>query len=425
MNALLVGGGAREHALAWKIRQSPRVQKLYIAPGNAGTLQHGINLSIQINDLQGITQAIKDYNIGLVIVGQELPLLLGLREYITNQLNGILIIGPGKKGALLEGSKDFSKNFMLRNGIPTAKSKSFSADELSEAKRYLSTHTLPLVLKADGLAAGKGVIICHSLEKANEAITDMLVKNRFGEAGNRVLIEEFLTGIEISIFILTDGDNYVLLPEAKDYKRIGENDTGENTGGMGAVSPVPFADASFMQTVDKTIIQPTLFGLKSESIPFCGFIYFGLINVNGKPYVLEYNVRLGDPEAEAILPRIDSDLVDIFIACAKGELKKTRIKISDDYATTVVLASEGYPNEYKTGHTITGLEIGTDSLLFHAATKVKDQNIITNGGRVMAITGKGSSLKEARIKVYETISAISWKGMYFRNDIGLDLQNTE
>jgi phosphoribosylamine--glycine ligase len=423
MNILLIGSGGREHALAWKIRQSVRTKNLYIAPGNAGTSREGENVSIEAGDFDAITDFCRSHHIDLVVVGPEGPLVEGLRDHLEAQkdLEKMLIVGPGRQGAKLEGSKDFSKAFMLRHGIPTAIAKTFTSATLDAGLAYLETRKLPVVLKADGLAAGKGVIIAHQLDEAKKTLLDMLQNKRFGEASNQVLIEDFLDGIELSVFVLTDGEGYIILPEAKDYKRIGEQDTGPNTGGMGAVSPVPFADGSFMKKVEERIIRPTINGLRKENIPYRGFIFFGLINVKGDPMVIEYNARMGDPETEAVMTRIDSDLVDLLEAAAKGELSGKSITIDSSWAITVVMVAGGYPGEYAKGHPIAGLEGVDQALVFHAGTRSSGKHTLTNGGRVLAVTGKGATLELGRKIAYDTISGISWTDVYFRKDIGVDL----
>lgn len=427
MNILLIGNGGREHALAWKIRQSILTTNLFVAPGNAGTAQVGTNINIKSDDLEGIGRLCLENKIDLLIVGPEAPLVLGIRDYFerTHSLQHVLIVGPGKIGAQLEGSKDFSKQFMVRHGVPTAKAKTFSEAELSQGLAYLETCSFPIVLKADGLAAGKGVIICDTLQNSRNALTDMLGNKLFGAASERVLIEEFLTGMELSVFILTDGKNYVLLPEAKDYKRIGDGDEGPNTGGMGAVSPVPFANSVFMEKVRTQIIEPTLSGLEKENIPYKGFIFFGLIKVGDEPFVIEYNARMGDPESEAVVPRIQTDLVQLLMACAKGSLDNSSIDISPEHAVTVVMVSGGYPGEYSIGKEIVGLDQQTNALCFHAGTKGTDQRVYTNGGRVLAVTATGADIQEARTSAYQSISGISYAGMYFRKDIGVDLLQIE
>ncbi len=423
MNILIIGSGGREHALGWKIKQSKHTDRIYFAPGNAGTAQFGENLLVLAEDFNGLARACLTHGIHLVVVGPEVPLVNGIRDHFESDpaLKKILLVGPGKQGARLEGSKDFSKQFMLRNGVPTAKARTFSQGQLPEAHAYLSSAGLPIVLKADGLAAGKGVIICTQAQEAHNALDDMLGKKLFGEASAHVLIEEFLEGIEVSMFVLTDGESYVLLPEAKDYKRIGDADTGPNTGGMGAVSPVAFANKAFMDKVDKTIIQPTIKGLKNEGIAYRGFIFFGLISVQGEPYVIEYNARLGDPETEAVMTRIESDFVELLTACAKGELTNKKLLIHDDYAVTVMMVSGGYPGIYEKGKSIEGLAHKSDALVFHAGTRKMNEKTLTDGGRVLAVTGTGKTLEEARAQAYQSVSCISWSDVYFRKDIGVDL----
>jgi phosphoribosylamine--glycine ligase len=423
MNILLIGSGGREHAFAWKIKQSPRCSNLYIAPGNAGTSLAGENVAIASDNFPALGEFCIEKEIALVIVGPEAPLVQGIRDYFenTNKLKHILLVGPGKTGAQLEGSKDFSKQFMLRHGVPTAKARTFQSHESAQALTYLDTCTPPIVLKADGLAAGKGVIISPTVTEAKQAIQEMLVDKKFGEASSKVLIEEFLDGIELSVFVLTDGENYVVLPEAKDYKRIGDGDTGPNTGGMGAVSPVVFADKTFMQKVEAQVIVPTVNGLKKDGIPYKGFIFIGLMNIKGEPYVIEYNARMGDPETEAVMTRIDSDLVELFEACAKGELKNKKIKINPHYAVTVIMASGGYPDAFEKGYPISGLDSTGKGLVFHAGTSRKDNAVITTGGRVLAITGNGPTLERAAQQAYEIVTRISWNASYYRKDISQDL----
>lgn len=427
MNILIVGNGGREHAFAWKIKQSKLCGQLFIAPGNAGTSQVGENISIAVDDFEALGKLCLDKKIDLVIVGPEVPLVKGIRDYFesNNDLKKIGMVGPGKLGAQLEGSKDFSKKFMIRNGVPTAKARTFLSHETAHAIEYLNSCMPPIVLKADGLAAGKGVIITSSLDEAKATIKDMLEDKMFGDASSKVLIEEFLDGIELSVFVLTDGEHYVVLPEAKDYKRIGDGDTGPNTGGMGAVSPVAFADSAFMKKVDNQVIKPTIDGLKKEGIPYKGFIFIGLMNVNGEPWVIEYNARMGDPETEAVLTRIESDLVELLLACAKGELKDKTISIANDYAVTVVMASGGYPNEFEKGKIISGLSNFEKSYAFHAGTSQHNGKVVTNGGRVLAVTGNGSTLEEASKNAYESVSKIRWDGVYFRKDISQDLKRVE
>ena len=425
MNVLIIGNGGREHALCWKIRQSPLCQKIFVAPGNAGTSTIAENVPIGMNDFAALGSFCLENEIGLVIVGPEGPLVNGIRDHFEHDpaLRNTLMIGPGKFGAQLEGSKDFSKQFMLRHGIPTAKARTFAATELNQAFDYISTCKPPIVLKADGLAAGKGVIISLSQGEAKAVIKEMLVNKKFGEASSRVLIEEFLNGIELSVFVLTDGHDYVILPEAKDYKRIGEGDSGLNTGGMGAVSPVSFATSAFMKKIEETIIKPTTAGLMAEGIDYKGFIFVGIMNVGGEPYVIEYNARMGDPETQAVMPRIKSDFLELLVAAASGTLKGGSIEIDEHHAVTVALVSGGYPGEYTTGKSIGGLESEMDALIFHAGTKKQNNSVLTDGGRVLAITGKGTSLEAARAQVYKTAAQVSWDGLYYRKDIGQDLMN--
>lgn len=427
MNILLIGSGGREHAFAWKIKQSPRCSNLYIAPGNAGTSLVGENVAIAADNFPELGKFCINKKITLVIVGPEAPLVQGIRDYFerTNELKHILLVGPGKTGAQLEGSKDFSKQFMLRHGVPTARARTFQSHESAQALTYLDGCKPPIVLKADGLAAGKGVIISPTVQEAKHAIHEMLVDKKFGEASSKVLIEEFLDGIELSVFVLTDGENYVVLPEAKDYKRIGDGDTGPNTGGMGAVSPVVFADHTFMQKVETQVIIPTVKGLKKDGIPYKGFIFIGLMNIKGEPYVIEYNARMGDPETEAVLTRIDSDLVELFEACAKGELQNKKIQINPHYAVTVIMASGGYPDNFEKGHLISGLDSAGAAHVFHAGTSRKDNQVVTTGGRVLAITGNAHTLEKAAQQAYETVGRISWKDAYYRKDISQDLARIE
>jgi phosphoribosylamine---glycine ligase len=423
MNVLLLGSGGREHALAWKIKQSPLCEKLFVAPGNAGTSLVAENISIAVDDFDKLGNFCLDNKVELVIVGPEGPLVKGIRDYfeVDAQLKSILIVGPGKMGAQLEGSKDFSKQFMLRNDVPTAKARTFYTGQLAEANNYLETCKPPLVLKADGLAAGKGVIITSDLAEAKATMREMLDGKKFGDASSKVLVEEFLDGIELSVFVLTDGEDYVILPEAKDYKRIGDGDTGPNTGGMGSVSPVPFADAAFMKKVEEKVIKPTIAGLQKEQIPFKGFIFVGLMNVKGEPFVIEYNTRMGDPETQSVMARIASDFLELLLACAKGELKNKSISVDPNYALTIVLASDGYPDEYEKGKIIGGLEEVTEALVFQAATKKQGNEVVTDGGRVLGITGRGKTLKEAQTNAYAAAEKINWEGIYYRWDIGKDL----
>jgi phosphoribosylamine--glycine ligase len=424
MNILIVGNGGREHALAWKISQSKQCTNLFVAPGNTGTASVAKNIPIGINDFPLLGTFCLENQIELVVVGPEGPLVNGMRDFFEGdpRLRQILFVGPGRAGAQLEGSKDFSKQFMLRNGIPTAKARTFRADEVTEALNYLASCKPPIVLKADGLAAGKGVIITPSVREAQVAIREMLEEKKFGDASAKVLVEEFLDGIELSVFVLTDGKDYVVLPEAKDYKRIGVGDTGPNTGGMGAVSPVIFANAVFMKNVEEKVIKPTIAGLHREKIPYKGFIFIGLMNVKGMPYVIEYNARMGDPETQVVMPRIKNDFVELLTAAARGELKEKQVQQENLFAVTVSLVSGGYPGDYQKGKVISGIEKNGTVLIFHAGTKGQGGNVLTDGGRVLAVTGRGADLREASNNAYEAISGIHWDGLYFRTDIGLDLQ---
>lgn len=423
MNILLLGSGGRESAFAWKMAQSAHCTQLYIAPGNAGTDAYGINVPIQATDFQGIRTFVLEKKIALVVVGPEEPLVRGIHDFFLadDDLKHVPVIGPQKQGAMLEGSKDFSKRFMQRYNIPTAASQSFTVDTLSEGLKYLEGQTLPIVLKADGLAAGKGVVICETLNEAKAELTAMLQDSKFGAASQTVLVEQFLKGIELSVFVLTDGISYKVLPEAKDYKRVGEGDTGPNTGGMGSVSPVPFADLKFMQKVEQSIVIPTINGLKSEKIPYKGFIFIGLMNVNGEPYVIEYNVRMGDPETESVLPRIENDLVELLKATANGTLGSVQLRVSPQTAATVMLVSGGYPGEYLRDRTITGFENVRDSLVFHAGTLRDNDLIKTSGGRVIAITSIQDTLFDSLQQAVADAGRIYYDGRYFRNDIGFDL----
>jgi phosphoribosylamine--glycine ligase len=424
MNVLILGSGGREHAFAWKIAQSPLCDSLFVAPGNAGTADVATNLPISYNDFEAVAAAVIEHSIDLVIVGPEEPLVKGVVDYFESrpELSKVKLIGPNAAGAQLEGSKDFSKQFMQKYGIPTASSRTFTAETLEIGLEYLETHPLPIVLKADGLAAGKGVIIAEKHKDAQEAFTEMLVDGKFGSAGNKVVIEQFLKGIELSVFVLCDGENYKILPEAKDYKRIGENDTGLNTGGMGAVSPVAFADANFLRKVEEKVVKPTLHGLKSEGIKYVGFIFIGLMNIKGEPYVIEYNVRMGDPETEVVLPRIQSDFLILLASTAKGTLQDIEMTISPQVAVTTVLVAGGYPEEYEKGKVISGQEKVEDVLLFHAGTTFNaNTEVVTNGGRVMVLTGVANSLENAVHKSQRAAQAIQFEGKYFRHDIGMDL----
>ncbi len=423
MNVLIIGSGGREHAFAWKIAQSPLLSSLFIAPGNPGTANLGTNLAIGVADLAGIVDAIRAHQIELVVVGPEEPLVKGIRDYIESQedLKHVGIVGPGAEGAQLEGSKDFSKNFMHRHGIPTAASQTFTKESVEAGLAYLETQSLPIVLKADGLAAGKGVIIAQTLEEAKASLKEMLLDSKFGAASDKVVIEQFLRGIELSVFVLTDGENYVVLPEAKDYKRIGENDEGLNTGGMGAVSPVPFATASFMEHVDQRVIKPTLAGLKADGINYQGFIFIGLMNHEGEPYVIEYNARMGDPETEVVLPRIESDFLSLLLAAAKGTLNEEKIQISAQYAVTTMVVAGGYPEDYRKGDVITGLDQVMDAHIFQAGTKEQEGQLLTSGGRVIALTGTSNTLERAIQKSQKAALSIQFEGKNFRRDIGLDV----
>jgi len=425
MNILLLGSGGREHAMAWKLANSQNINKLFIAPGNAGTRLVGINVAISPNDFLKIKEFVIKENINMVIVGPEEPLVNGIHDFFLADelLKHIPVIGPTKAGAMLEGSKDFAKNFMTTYKIPTARFKTFTSDTLSDGIKFLKTLQPPYVLKADGLAAGKGVLICYTLEEAVNELNAMLLENKFGDAAKKVIIEEFLTGIELSVFIITDGKSYKILPEAKDYKRIGINDTGLNTGGMGSVSPVLFASKLFMEKVEEKIIQPTVKGLINEGVVYKGFIFFGLINVDGEPYVIEYNVRMGDPETEVVIPRIKSDLLDLFQGIADENLDKKNLEIDNRFATSVMLVSEGYPEKYEKGLLISNLENTDHCLLFHAGTtfeKSKNQTF-TSGGRVLAVTAYGDSIQEALAMSYKNADIIQFKGKYYRNDIGNDV----
>jgi phosphoribosylamine--glycine ligase len=434
MNILILGSGGREHAFAWKLSQSKKLNKLFIAPGNAGTSSCGTNVSIAVTDFDGIKKFVLNNNINMVVVGPEDPLVMGIHDFFLadTQLKNIPVIGPQKDGAQLEGSKDFSKRFMMRHKIPTAQYETFTKDTLSEGLKFLETLQPPYVLKADGLAAGKGVVIPTTLEDAKKELTEMLANSKFGNASAKVVIEEFLKGIELSVFVLTDGNSYKILPAAKDYKRIGEGDTGLNTGGMGAISPVPFADNAFIEKVENRVIIPTINGLKQEGITYKGFIFIGLMNMDGEPYVIEYNVRMGDPETEVVIPRIKSDLLDLFEGVANGNLNEKSFELDNQFAATVMLVAGGYPEEYKKGDRITGLEEVNESMVFHAGTTYSITNsklqtpdsglIVTNGGRVMAITSFGNTMDEAVQKSFVNAEKIKYAGKYYRKDIGQDLQ---
>ena len=423
MNILIIGSGGREHTLSWKVKQSKSCDNLFITPGNAGTGKIGNNVNLDPNNFEEIKVFTIENNIGLVIVGPEEPLVNGIVDYFNTDpdLKEIKIFGPSKVGAQLEGSKDFSKNFMFRNDIPCGKSKTFNTENIDDGYKFLETISAPYVLKADGLAAGKGVLILENLDEAKKELHEMLVNKKFGDASQSVLVEEFLDGIEVSVFFITDGKDYVLLPEAKDYKRIGEDDKGPNTGGMGAVSPVNFVDDKFIKKVKREIIDKTINGLRSENIEYKGFVFAGLMNVDGDPYVIEYNVRMGDPETQVVIPRLKNDLVDIILTCLDGKLSGASTLFLDKYCTTVILASDGYPNQYEKGKKITNISDEDESIIFHAGTKLIDDNIISNGGRVLACTGFGSNLSEAINNSYKKANEIEWEDKYFRKDIGKDL----
>jgi phosphoribosylamine--glycine ligase len=423
MKVLLLGSGGREHALAWKIAQSSILDELFIAPGNAGTKKHGKNIDVSPTDFDAIKEFVIAQQIDMVIVGPEEPLVNGIYDYFQSdeQLKKIGIIGPSKFGAQLEGSKDFAKAFMARHAIPTAKYGTFTAETFAQGISFLEAMKGPYVLKADGLAAGKGVLILSDLAEAKAELKSMLLDEKFGTASSKVVIEQFLDGIELSVFVLTDGESFKLLPEAKDYKRIGEGDTGLNTGGMGAISPVPFADASFMDKVHNRIIVPTIKGLKTEKITYKGFVFFGLINVKGDPYVIEYNCRMGDPETEVVIPRLKSDILDLFEGVASNTLSERDIQFIDKSAATVMMVSGGYPGAYEKGKSIFGLNGIVDSIVFHAGTSADGPSVLTAGGRVLAVTSYGKNLEVALEKSYDSISKINFDGAYYRKDIGQDV----
>jgi phosphoribosylamine--glycine ligase len=422
MRILLIGSGGREHAIAWKLAQSKKLGKLFIAPGNAGTHELGTNVNIGVNDFEKIGNFVIKEQVEMVIVGPEEPLVKGIHDFFLShkELSTIPVIGPTRDGALLEGSKDFAKQFMVRHNIPTARYKSFTASDIKGAYNFLETLKPPYVLKADGLAAGKGVLILDDINEAKKELESMFA-GKFGQASATVVIEEFLKGIELSVFALTDGKSYVILPEAKDYKRAGVGDTGLNTGGMGSVSPVPFADDEFMDKVKKRIIIPTIEGLQHDKIFYRGFVFFGLINVKGDPFVIEYNVRMGDPETESVVPRIKNDLVEVMEATANGKLSEIKLDIDPRTVTTVMLVSGGYPGSYDNGKTITKLSEVKDSILFHAGTKLSNGSVVTNGGRVLAISSYGSSIKDALSVSNKNAEIVAFEGKYYRKDIGFDL----
>ena len=420
MNVLLIGSGGREHAIAHSISKSKLLDKLYIAPGNGGTHLLGENLNINVDDFAVVSKCITEYNINMLIVGPEVPLTEGISDYLAPIHKDLMIIGPSKHGAMLEGSKDFSKKFMLKYDIPTAKYKSFTKENINDAFAFLETLSAPYVLKADGLAAGKGVIIAETLNEAKSSLKEMLEDEKFGKSSATVVIEEFLKGIELSVFVITDGKNYLLLPEAKDYKRIGEKDTGLNTGGMGSVSPVPFADKTFMDKVENKIIKPTIFGLQKENIDYTGFIFFGLMNCSGEPYVIEYNCRMGDPETESVFPRIKSDILEIFAAAANKKLDDITIDIDSRTAAAVMLVSKGYPNAYAKNLPIS-IE-NSEAMIFHAGTKLDSNGqLLSNGGRVIAACAFGNSVADAFCKAYKLAEKINFENKYLRYDLGKDL----
>lgn len=423
MNILILGSGGREHTFAWKLAQSPLLNKLYIAPGNAGTAALGENIKIKADDFTAIKSLCLNKEINMVVVGPEDPLVKGIHDFFLGDadLKNIPVIGPQKAAAELEGSKNFAKEFLFRHNIPTAAYKTFTSENLEEGYTFLETLKAPFVLKADGLAAGKGVLILNSIEEAKAELKEMLTEAKFGAASTKVVIEEFLDGIELSVFVLTDGNSYKILPTAKDYKRIGEGDTGLNTGGMGAISPVPFADDAFMQKIEDRIVKPTVQGLKKDALPYKGFIFIGLIKVDDEPMVIEYNVRMGDPETEAVLPRIKSDLLELFLAVGEGKLSEKTLELDSRFATTVMMVSNGYPEAYEKGKNITGIENVQNAIVFHAGTKLEGEEIKTNGGRVIALTSLGEKMNEALTNSYANAKKINFEGKYYRTDIGFDL----
>jgi phosphoribosylamine--glycine ligase len=423
MNILILGSGGREHAFTHKLIESKKVTHIFVAPGNAGTQEIASNIDVNPTDFESVKKAVIAHDIQMVIVGPEAPLVNGVHDFFLEDdvLKSIPVIGPKKDGALLEGSKDFSKEFMIKHGIPTAKYHSFTKENLQQGKLFLDSLTPPYVLKADGLAAGKGVLILDSLEEAKSELEEMVSNQKFGDASSTVVIEEFLKGIELSVFVLTDGTSYKILPSAKDYKRIGEGDKGLNTGGMGAISPVPFADQTFLNKVEELVVKPTILGLQKDRIDYRGFIFIGLMNDNGSPSVVEYNVRMGDPETEVVLPRIQSDLFDLFDGVANQNLGEKEFSVTDKIATTVMLVSGGYPESYEKGAVISGLDNLKDSIIFHAGTKMKEEAIVTNGGRVLAVTSLADSIQEALDQSYKTIDSIHFEKMNYRKDIGFDL----
>jgi phosphoribosylamine--glycine ligase len=423
MKILLLGSGGREHALAWKMLQSPHCTKLYVAPGNAGTAAVAENVNINPLDFEEVKRFVLGNAVEMVIVGPEDPLVNGITDFFKSdeELTKIPVIGPSKTGAQLEGSKEFAKKFLIKHNIPTAAYSSFTKETVEQGCDFLATLKPPYVLKADGLAAGKGVLILNDIEEAKQELRNMLVDEKFGQASTKVVIEEFLDGIELSCFVLTDGSSYKLLPMAKDYKRIGEGDTGLNTGGMGAVSPVPFADAEFMKKIEERIVKPTVNGLKQDDIDYKGFIFIGLIKVGNNPYVIEYNVRMGDPETEVVMPRIKSDIVSLFMAVAKGKLDEEQLVIDERSATTIMAVSGGYPEDYEKGKVISGLDELKDSIVFHAGTKLQNGSVVTNGGRILAVTSYGNDFREAIKKSYQNLALLNFDKIYYRKDIGFDL----
>ena len=423
MTILLLGSGGREHAFAWKMLQSPLCTQLFVAPGNAGTESIATNVNLKITDFDALKSFALSEKVEMVVVGPEDPLVKGIFDFFQNDtdLKHIPVIGPSKRGAQLEGSKEFAKEFLVKHNIPTAGYDSFTKETVDAGCAFLETLQPPYVLKADGLAAGKGVLIIQELAEAKQELRNMLVHSKFGEASSKVVIEEFLDGIELSCFVLTDGKNYKILPTAKDYKRIGEGDTGLNTGGMGAVSPVPFADAILLEKIENRIVKPTIDGLQKDGIQYKGFVFIGLINVKGEPIVIEYNVRMGDPETEVVIPRLKSDLVELFLAVANEKLDEKTLEIDSQSAATIMIVSGGYPEEYVNGKVISGIETVTDSIVFHAGTKVDNGQIISNGGRVLAVTSLGTNFEEAIKKSYQNIDKLHFDTMYFRKDIGFDL----
>lgn len=422
MRVLLLGGGGREHALAWKINESSRLTKLYVAPGNAGTALIAENVDLKVTDFEALAAFVESKAIDMLVVGPEDPLVEGVRDYFEadGRFEKLMIVGPGKAGAILEGSKDFAKEFMMRHHIPTARYTTVTRENMEEGVRFLKELKPPYVLKADGLAAGKGVLILNELDEAVKEL-NLMLDGKFGKAGNQVVIEEFLKGIELSVFALTDGKTYKILGSAKDYKRVGEGDTGLNTGGMGAVSPIPFADEEFNRKVEERIVRPTIEGLQADGVDYKGFVFFGLMNVGGDPYVIEYNVRMGDPETEVVMPRLKTDILTLFEEMAHGQLEKAAFELDDRFCTTVMLVSQGYPGSYEKGKVISGLDSVEGSIVFHAGTRMDGDKVLTSGGRVMAVSSFGKTMKEALALSYQNVGKIHFDGMNFRKDIGFDL----